>query len=212
MAGVTVRFAFVLAAALVAAGCSASRDVYEFHSTQMEPKSVSLVEMPAGETVWSMDIPQGQKLWVQMVHHKYKPKVADEKDFPAGTMHWALHELPSHDGGQRQPVDEGTVALSGQPVKLDWDVYAPEHQPRARLRRSGGEADAEATDQAAPADEPEDAEMEESGEPAEAESGTNDAAGSAEPTEAESTEEPAEQQNGAPNVPQPQVGGDEVDQ
>lgn len=98
-ARMSVRFVITGAVLLSAslAGCGyyeggnmRSLDRHVYVSTTWQPKTVNLVDTRTGETVWSMDVPVGQKLAMEFVDNE---RVIDSRPHDAwlpDTMRWGL--------------------------------------------------------------------------------------------------------------------------
>ena len=88
------RFRFSLAPLLLAAavllsvGCSQDRHV--FRSTTLQPKSVSIVSVQSGNTLWTKDIPVGQQLLLDFSRNGKSGEVYNSPNIPADEMKWEL--------------------------------------------------------------------------------------------------------------------------
>lgn len=95
---------FMNAAALVAgvamlSGCSTYNETFKFDSDTMSPKTVSLIDTASGETVWTIDIPVGQKL---IIKFDKRPSVAEEDGFDI--MSWTLSKAATDPKGRANTV------------------------------------------------------------------------------------------------------------
>lgn len=166
-ARMSVRFfsSAVAAGALVLAGCGyyeggnmRSMDRHVFVSTSWQPKTVNLVDTRNGETIWSVDVPVGQKLAMEFVDNK---NVVDER--PANswlpdTMRWGLGsaEHTSLSLSNEMSVPPASVR------RIEWTLRPVPESPAAADAMTGEDVyvlpeDAlpEATPEGAPAQEPE---------------------------------------------------------
>ena len=74
----------------VLAGCS--RDIHVFRSTSISPKNIAVVSATTGETLWSMNVPEGQQLKLDFDRGEGN-EVIRSPDVPAKTMKWELWTL-----------------------------------------------------------------------------------------------------------------------
>jgi hypothetical protein len=145
----------MLAAALtLVGGCESSQDSDTWVSTATQPKSVSVVAMPDGETLWTMDVPANHRLKTQVLRNEGdttppKKLLVSAKGVATG-MSWSLEEAESG-----ETVRERRVDLPGKPIKWSWTIREP---MAAKEARPEGEAQAQPAegameDEAEPMDE-----------------------------------------------------------
>lgn len=92
----TTTTALAAAALVTLTGCysiggvPASRDKFEYESTSLQPATVTIVDTRSGESVWSMDVPVGQKLAIRF----YDDREPDDAS-PTRTamMRWQVVEI-----------------------------------------------------------------------------------------------------------------------
>lgn len=117
--------------AFVGAGCASapygmSLDRHNFGSTQLRPARVLLVDVTDGETVWSMDVPVGKTLVVDL----HQPTTWTQSTWtgaePADRMTWGLFDTGTTFGSLEEEVE-----LSGNPVKLELE-YREIEEPEIR--------------------------------------------------------------------------------
>ena len=88
------RLPAVLAAcltlALFATGCS--KDIHVFRSTELSPKNVAIVSAVSGETLWSINVPEGQQLRLDF-DRPGGNEVYRSPDVPATSVKWELWSL-----------------------------------------------------------------------------------------------------------------------
>jgi hypothetical protein len=118
-----------LLATLALTGCSQDRHVYR--STQMQPKSVSLVSLVTQETLWTMDVPVGQQLLLDFSRDGKGFEAYTSADIPADQVDWelwtnaAVPRYGSHmKGGSK--VDSGREDLPGDPVMIKVNLIKPD--------------------------------------------------------------------------------------
>lgn len=118
-----------LTAVLVFTGCSQDRHVYR--STPLAPKSVSIVSVETGNTLWTKDVPVGQQL---MLDFSRKGKGGEEyssPNIPADKFKWELwtNDANARYGSKKvggKKVDSGTQDLSGEAIIIDVKILDPE--------------------------------------------------------------------------------------
>lgn len=128
------RFSRTLVAALclvtlvAITGCSQDRHV--FRSTSIAPKSVSLVSIDSGQTVWSMNVPVGQQLFLDFSRKGKGMENWSSPNIPADKVTWELWTLDTTarygsqmKGGKK--LDSETVTLSGEPIIIKVDLLDP---------------------------------------------------------------------------------------
>ncbi len=121
----------VLAAVLLlSVGCSQDRHV--FRSTAIQPKSVSLVSVQSGQTLWTKDIPVGQQLLLDFSRNGKGGEEYSSPNIPADTVQWELWtndataRYGSHmKGGKR--LDRQTFDFNEtQYIMIDVDLLDPD--------------------------------------------------------------------------------------
>lgn len=80
-------------------GCSTYNETYKYDSDAMSPKTISLLDTSSGETVWTIDVPVGQKLELKF---EKRPNVAEEDGFD--TMVWTLSKAATDPKGRPNTV------------------------------------------------------------------------------------------------------------
>lgn len=107
------RFAPALTACLflltAVGGCS--RDIHVFRSTTNSPKNIAVVSATTGETLWSINVPEGQQLRLDFGRGE-SDEVRRSPDTPAKTMRWDLYTLDTF-------VEWGQKMIGGK--RLDGD-------------------------------------------------------------------------------------------
>jgi hypothetical protein len=88
----------LIAAALVAGGCRSttftprgdgfSNDRFTYASTSMSPKTVTLVDTRTDETLWSLDVPVGEKLTI-----KFEEVIDGENPVYPDVMEWVVQPM-----------------------------------------------------------------------------------------------------------------------
>lgn len=107
----TTTTALAAAALLTLTGCysiggmPASRDKFQYESHPLQPATVTVVDTRTGESVWSMDVPVGQKLALRFYDDR-EPR--DATPTRTAMMRWQVFDL-----------DEGTGTLNNI-VAVPW--------------------------------------------------------------------------------------------
>ncbi|MCA9278318.1 MAG: hypothetical protein H6815_06635 [Phycisphaeraceae bacterium] len=97
-----------------------SNDRHVYVSRAWEPKTVSLVDSRTGETVWTYEVPVGQKLVVQF----FKGKKDAAPQFP-DIMRWGVFDDDATGGSL-----SNTIAVPGQDARrLEWVMRAAPEYP-----------------------------------------------------------------------------------
>lgn len=98
---------------LTVVGCS--KDIHVFRSTANSPKNIAVVSATTGETLWSMNVPEGQQLRLDFDRGEGN-EVYRSPDIPAKTMRWDLYTLDAMaEWGQKM---KGGKRLDGDKVDL----------------------------------------------------------------------------------------------
>lgn len=160
--------ALTLATALaLGVGC-ASSDRHVFNSTLSRPVTVSVIDTTNDQTVWTMPVPAGQKLVLDLDHSSTSDNPFTSAGVPANKLSWKTYPLASKamiKGYQvGTVVDSGVTALPGTPVVLDVSYSRAQSQAPSKpviLEPQEGSADqaAEAAEPAPAAREPQAAEQ-----------------------------------------------------
>ncbi len=114
-------FALIAIALTLTVGCS--RDRHEVNSTPHLPATMVVIDTVGGETLWSMDVPAGQRLVYDFNYTNSNPEVLRAPNTPPTTMNWWLY--PSHAQSNYQnyskskALDSGTVELPGTPIRTE---------------------------------------------------------------------------------------------
>lgn len=151
-------------ALLMAVGCS-STDRHVFNSTSNRPVTVSVIDVTNNEPIWSMPVPAGQKLILDLDHSSSTDNPFMASGVPADKLTWKTFPLDSkamvkgHQVGR--PLDSGVASLPGTPVVLDvkYQRRAIQEQPAA------AEQQAPPAEEEQPVDAEEPAESQEAAEP-----------------------------------------------
>lgn len=99
-------------------GCS--RDRHEINSTHHLPATLTLIDTVHDQTVWSMDIPAGQRLVYDFNYDNAQHEALKSPNAPANTMTWWV--FPAHAQGNygsynpAKALDTGVVELPGTPI------------------------------------------------------------------------------------------------
>jgi hypothetical protein len=118
-----------------ALGCS--RDKHEVNSTHHMPATLQIIDTLNGQTVWSMDVPVGQRLIYDFDYDNAAPEFMKSPNAPANRMKWWT--VPSYVQGNynsystRHKTDGGTVELPGTPIlaKVVYHESTRATQPRS---------------------------------------------------------------------------------
>ena len=118
--------AYLLLAGAVLTGCSQDRHV--FISTVNLPTTVTLYDPLADQSVWSKDIPVGQKLVLDL-DREGEEELFSVSGHPATMLTWELYDLDSS-----EPLVEDQMALPGVPIVIKVSYrpspeYAPGYTP-----------------------------------------------------------------------------------
>ena len=112
---------------LTVVGCS--RDIHVFRATATSPKNIAVVSATTGETLWSINVPEGQQLRLDFDRGE-KDEVQRSPDTPAKTMKWELYNLDAvvaygqkMKGGKK--LDSGKVDLPEQETILSMTIPEP---------------------------------------------------------------------------------------
>lgn len=102
-------------------GNMVSNDRHVYVSRTWEPKTVSLVDSRSGETVWTYEVPVGEKLVVQF----FKGKKDAAPQFP-DIMRWGVVDDEATGGSL-----SNTIAVPGSDARrLEWTMrQVPEYPP-----------------------------------------------------------------------------------
>lgn len=121
-----ISAAAALGAAALLGGCHSpggpgySSNSFTYESTEWRPCTISVVDTTTGETVWSVDVPVGQQLFVRFRKgvgpNAYRPDMMD----------WVIEEL-----GRRFGTPRNQIPVPGPNVRrVDVDYRpAPERPP-----------------------------------------------------------------------------------
>ena len=118
------------AALLLSVGCSQDRHV--FRSTALQPKSVSIVSVQSGNTLWTKDIPVGQQLLLDFSRKGKGNEAISSPNIPADKMTWelwtndALPRYGSHMKGGKRLARETVNFDKGEYLMIDVDLLDPE--------------------------------------------------------------------------------------
>jgi len=113
------------------AGCSMDKHLFE--STMSSPKTVAIVDTVSGDALWSMDVPVGQRLVLDLDSVREtsvvpaEPPIFTYDDKSAVRGKWKLLPLESRFFGQ--PLEKGEIELPGRPVRLEMIVRDPQFEP-----------------------------------------------------------------------------------
>lgn len=125
----TLLASVCLLAVLVFTGCSQDRHVYR--STALAPKSVSIVSVETGNTLWTKDVPVGQQLLLDFSRNNKGGEYWSSPDIPADKVKWETWTLDatarygsSMKGGKK--LDSGTKDLPGQMITIKVELLDPE--------------------------------------------------------------------------------------
>ncbi len=128
----------LLCLGLMSACSSTSRDVHTFESTDLAPKTVSVIATDTGESLWTMDVPAGQKLVIDLNQDGERAEMGFPRHGYASEFTYRVYPLESGATfGQRygEALEEDTIELDGpRPVMIHMAMRAPE--PRAPGRSS----------------------------------------------------------------------------
>ena len=123
------RFTPTLTAlALIVAGLlgGCSKDIHVFRSTAIAPKNVAIISATTGETLWSMNVPEGQQLRLDFGRGESN-EVYRSPNIPAKTMKWELWTLDAvarygqkMKGGKK--LDSEKIDLPDQQTIIDVKV------------------------------------------------------------------------------------------
>lgn len=91
--------ALVLACSLAGVGGCEYQEHYKFESTPLEPKTVMVIDSATGETVWTCDVPVGERLDIQF---KNRPERARELGYDE--MTYGLAGADERSAGRRSSV------------------------------------------------------------------------------------------------------------
>ncbi len=116
-------------------GCS--RDRHEINSTYHLPATLTLVDTVTDQTVWSMDVPAGQRLVYDFDYKNSHHEALKAPNVPASSMRWWT--VPSHAQGNygnyntMKKIDSGVVELPGTPIlqKITYRESTKPTQPDA---------------------------------------------------------------------------------
>jgi len=99
-------------------GCS--RDRHEINSTYHLPATLTLIDTVTDQTVWSMDIPPGQRLVYDFNYDNSHNEALKSPNVPPSTMTWWTYpaNVQANYGNYNtgKALDSDTVELSGRPV------------------------------------------------------------------------------------------------
>ncbi|MEM1107806.1 MAG: hypothetical protein AAGH99_03860 [Planctomycetota bacterium] len=125
----TLLASVCLMAVLVFTGCSQDRHVYR--STAIAPKSVSLVSVESGNTLWTKNIPVGEQLLLDFSRKNKGGEEYSSPEIPADKVTWETWSLDAiaqygskMKGGKK--IDSGKVDLPGQEIIIKVDILDPE--------------------------------------------------------------------------------------
>ncbi|MEM8737815.1 MAG: hypothetical protein AAGG38_04965 [Planctomycetota bacterium] len=114
---------------LLAVGCSQDRHV--FRSTALAPKSVSLVSVETGNTLWTKNVPPNQQLLLDFSRGGRGFEEYSSPDVPADEVKWQLWSLDAttrfgtrRNGGK--VLDRGSETLPGEAFTIKLTVLDPE--------------------------------------------------------------------------------------
>jgi len=99
-------------------GCS--RDRHEINSTYHLPATLTLIDTVTDQTVWSMDIPAGQRLVYDFDYDSSHNEALKSPNVPASSMRWWTY--PAHaqanygNYNTTQALDSDVVELPGRPI------------------------------------------------------------------------------------------------
>ncbi len=115
---------------LLAAAGGCSRDIHVFRSTANSPKNVAVISDTTGETLWSLNVPEGQQLRLDFDRGGSDNEAYRSPNIPAKTMRWDLYTLDATAvwgqkmrGGER--LDGGKVDLPAQPTIMSMTLREP---------------------------------------------------------------------------------------
>lgn len=118
-----------LLAVLVFAGCSQDRHVYR--STSYAPKSVSIVSIETGNTLWTKNIPIGEQLLLDFSRNGKGGEEYSSPNTPADKVIWETWTLDAiarygskMKGGKK--TDNGKLDLPGQAIIIKVDILDPD--------------------------------------------------------------------------------------
>ena len=121
-----------LMAVLVFTGCSQDRHVYR--STAVAPKSVSIVSVETGNTLWTKNVPIGEQLLLDFSRKGKGFEEYSSPNIPADKVKWETWTLDAiaqygskMKGGKK--TDSGTEDLPGQAIMIKVDILDPEVAP-----------------------------------------------------------------------------------
>ena len=116
---------------LTVVGCS--RDIHVFRSTATSPKNIAVVSATTGETLWSMNVPEGQQLRLDFDRGESN-ELQRSPDTPAKTMKWQLYTLDAAvaygqkmKGGKK--LDSDKVDLPDQQTIISMTIREPASGP-----------------------------------------------------------------------------------
>ena len=125
----TLLVAVCLVAVMVSTGCSQDRHV--FRSTKLAPKSVSIVSVETGNTLWTKEVPIGQQMLIDFNRDGDGAESWSSSDVPADELVWETWTLDARarwgskmKGGKK--LDKGKVELTGEVVAIKVDLLDPE--------------------------------------------------------------------------------------
>jgi len=94
-----MNVATLVAGVGMVSGCTTYNETVTYNSDAMSPKTISLIDTASGETVWTIDIPAGQKLDLKF---DKRPSVAEEDGFDI--MTWTLSKAATDPKGRTNTV------------------------------------------------------------------------------------------------------------
>jgi len=121
---------FCLSVVLIVTGCSQDRHVYR--STALAPKSVSLISIETGNTLWTKNVPIGEQLLLDFSRNGKGGEEYSSPNTPADEViweTWTLDSIAKYGGSKMKggkKTDNGKVDLPGQAIIIKVDILDPE--------------------------------------------------------------------------------------
>ncbi|MEO1235222.1 MAG: hypothetical protein AAFX76_00380 [Planctomycetota bacterium] len=118
-----------LVGAVLLVGCSQDRHVYR--STPLAPKSVSIVSVETGNTLWTKNVPVGQQLMLDFSRPGGGNEIYSSPNVAPNQVKWETWSLDAivRHGNQRKSgsvLDSGSKDLPGEEITIKVDILDPE--------------------------------------------------------------------------------------
>jgi len=116
-----LTLALVAVSLTTVVGCS--RDRHEINSTQHLPATVLVIDSVNDQTLWSMDVPAGNRLVWDFDQANNAHEALRRSTAPATTMEWWLFPSTVYANYGNYPkgkaIDSGSVDLPGTPIRTE---------------------------------------------------------------------------------------------